>query len=298
MISTNPYTDAFRHGNPFGVAIGYSCLPCGHALRGGIFHRAGFMKIVILAGGLGTRLSEATQNIPKPLVEIGGRPIIWHIMKIYAAAGFDDFVICCGYKSHMVKSYFANYFVENYDLTVHLGENKIDFHGDASERWKVTLVDTGMHTMTGGRLKRIARFVGNEAFCVTYGDGVADVDIQRVVDFHRKSGKLATVTAVPSPGRFGIMDINDHESVTRFHEKPDNESGWINGGFFVLEPGVLDYIEGDQISLERAPLENLARDGQLAAYRHRGFWKPMDTLRDQRELEALWQSGAAPWKIW
>lgn len=256
------------------------------------------MKVVILAGGMGTRLSEATHTTPKPLVEIGDRPIIWHIMKHYAAAGFDDFVVCCGYKAHMIKSYFVNYFVENYDMTVHLGENRIDFHGDANERWKVTLVDTGLHTMTGGRIKRVADWVNNEAFCLTYGDGVSDVDLHGLVDFHRKSGRLATVTAVPSPGRFGILDIGSEELVDSFHEKPNNEAGWINGGFFVLEPKVFDYIDGDAISWEREPLERLARDRQLAAFRHQGFWKPMDTLRDQRELEALWTSGKAPWKTW
>lgn len=257
------------------------------------------MKVVILAGGLGTRLSEATQLLPKPLVEVGDRPIIWHIMKMYAAAGFDEFVVCCGYKSHMLKSYFVNYFAENYDITVHLGENRVDFHGDASERWTVTLVNTGLTTMTGGRIKRIAPYVGNETFCLTYGDGVADVDIRALVDFHRAHGRLATVTAVRSPGRFGILDIDDTaETVTRFHEKPDNEMGWINGGFFVVEPSVVNYIDGDDTTWEKEPLERLAQDGALAAYRHRGFWRPMDTLRDQRELEALWNSGKAPWKCW
>ncbi|OPH82303.1 glucose-1-phosphate cytidylyltransferase [Nitrobacter vulgaris] len=257
------------------------------------------MKVVILAGGLGTRLSEATQLLPKPLVEVGDRPIIWHIMKMYAAAGFDEFVVCCGYKSHMLKSYFVNYFVENYDVTVHLGENRVDFHGDASERWTVTLVNTGLTTMTGGRIKRIAPFVGNETYCLTYGDGVSDVNIRALVDFHRSHGRLATVTAVPSPGRFGILDIDEtSETVTRFHEKPDGEMGWINGGFFVVEPSVVDYIDDDDTTWEREPLERLSRDGALAAYRHRGFWRPMDTLRDQRELEALWNSGRAPWKCW
>ena len=257
------------------------------------------MKVVILAGGLGTRLSEATQLLPKPLVEVGDRPIIWHIMKMYAAAGFDEFVVCCGYKSHMLKSYFVNYFVENYDVTVHLGENRVDFHGDASERWTVTLVNTGLATMTGGRIKRIAPYVGDETFCLTYGDGVSDVNIRALVDFHRSHGRLATVTAVPSPGRFGILDIDEtSETVTRFHEKPDSEMGWINGGFFVVEPSAVDYIDGDDTTWEREPLERLSRDGALAAYRHRGFWRPMDTLRDQRELEALWNSGRAPWKCW
>lgn len=256
------------------------------------------MKVVILAGGMGTRLSEATETRPKPLVEIGDRPILWHIMKIYAAAGFTEFVICCGYKAPMIKSYFVNYFTENYDITVHLGENRVDFHGDASERWTVTLVNTGLHTMTGGRIKQIKPYVGDEAFCLTYGDGVADLNIADVVAFHRAHGKMATVTAVPSPGRFGILDISPGQSVSRFHEKPDNEAGWINGGFFVLEPGVFDYIEGEATVWERAPLERLAQDNQLAAFQHRGFWRPMDTLRDLRELEALWSSGNAPWKIW
>jgi glucose-1-phosphate cytidylyltransferase len=256
------------------------------------------MKVVILAGGLGTRLSEATQLVPKPLVEIGDRPILWHIMKIYAAAGFDEFIICCGYKGHMIKSYFVNYFAENYDITVHLGDNRVEFHGNPSERWTVTLVDTGLNTMTGGRIKRIAPYLGDEAFCLTYGDGVADVDIRALVDFHVAQGRLATVTAVPSPGRFGILDIDETEIVTRFHEKPDNEMGWINGGFFVVEPSAIKYIDDDSTSWERQPLERLAKDNALAAFRHRGFWKPMDTLRDQRELEAIWNTGKAPWKSW
>jgi glucose-1-phosphate cytidylyltransferase len=256
------------------------------------------VKVVILAGGLGTRLSEETAFRPKPLVEIGGRPVLWHIMKIYAHAGFTDFIICCGYKAHMVKSYFVNYFTENYDITVHLGENKIDFHGNANERWTVTLINTGLHTMTGGRIKRIAPYLNGQTFCLTYGDCVADIDIKRLIEFHHQHGKAATVTAVPSPGRFGILDIGPHEHVTRFREKPDNEVGWINGGFFVLEPSILNYLENDETVWERTPLENLARDNQLSAFRHRGFWRPMDTLRDQRELETLWNSGTAPWKIW
>lgn len=256
------------------------------------------MKVVLLAGGFGTRLSEETEVKPKPLVEIGGKPILWHIMKIYEAAGLDEFVICCGYKAHVVKNYFVNYFSENYDMTIHLGDNKIDFHGNPRERWKVTLVDTGLETMTGGRLKRVAQHLGNETFCLTYGDGVAALDIRKTLDFHRSHGKLATVTAVPSPGRFGILDINAGEAVSRFHEKPENEMGWINGGFFVLEPSVIDYIDGDATIWERKPLEQLSGDGQLMAYRHSGFWKPMDTLRDKRDLETLWSSGQAPWKVW
>src|SRR5450756_324441 len=243
----------------------------------------GRMKVVMLAGGLGTRLSEATQLLSKPLVEIGDRPILWHIMKIYAAAGFDEFIICCGYKGHMIKSYFVNYFAENYDITVHLGDNRVEFHGNPGERWTVTLVDTGLNTMTGGRIKRNASYLGDEAFCLTYGDGVADIDIRSLVDFHAAQGRLATVTAVPSLGRFGILDIDETETVTRFHEKPDNEMGWINGGFFVVEPSAIKYIDDDNMAWERQPLERLARDNALAAFRHRGFWKPMDTLRDQRE---------------
>ncbi|MGV8834211.1 MAG: glucose-1-phosphate cytidylyltransferase [Devosia sp.] len=256
------------------------------------------MKVVILAGGYGTRLAEHTEVRPKPLVEIGGKPILWHIMKIYAAAGLTDFVICCGYKGAQIKNYFVNYFTENYDIKVHLGDNKIDFLGDASEHWTVTLVDTGIDTMTGGRLKRIAPHVGDETFCVTYGDGVIDLDIRKVVAFHQQQGRKATVTTVPSPGRFGILELGGDGGVKRFHEKPDNEMGWINGGFFVFEPSVFDYIEGDDTVFERTPLERLAADGQLAAYQHTGFWRPMDTLRDQRELETLWSSGKAPWKSW
>lgn len=256
------------------------------------------MKVVILAGGMGTRFSEATELKPKPLVEIGDRPILWHIMKAYSAAGFDDFVVCGGYKAHLIKTYFVNYFAENYDITVRLADNSIEFHGDPGERWTVTIVDTGLQTMTGGRIKRIAPYVNNEAFCLTYGDGVSNVDIRKLVAFHKQSGRKVTVTSVPSPGRFGILDIGDNDQVTRFHEKPDNEMGWINGGFFVVEPSAIDYISGDEISWEREPLEALARDGELAAFKHRGFWKPMDTLRDQRELEALWSTGNAPWKVW
>lgn len=256
------------------------------------------MIVVLLAGGMGTRLSEETEMIPKPLVEVGGRPILWHIMKIYEASGFTEFIVCCGYKAHKIKSYFVNYFTENYDLTVHLGENKLEFHGEPSERWKVTLVNTGLETMTGGRIKRIAPYVGDQTFCLSYGDGVADLNIRDVVDFHEEKGRLATVTAVRSPGRFGILDIAEERGVKRFHEKPDNEAGWINGGFFVLEPGVFDFIDDDATSWEKSPLERLAAAGQLSAFQHHGFWKPMDTLRDQRELDEMWRSGNAPWKRW
>jgi len=255
------------------------------------------MKVVILAGGFGTRLSEETEARPKPLVEVGGRPIIWHIMKIYEAAGLTDFIVCCGYKAAMMKNYFVNYFMENYDVTVDLAANQIEFLGQPSERWRVTLVDTGLDTMTGGRLKRVAPLLGDQTFCLTYGDGVAALDINRVIEHHRKEGRQATVTAVPSPGRFGILELSGTH-VSHFREKPANEMGWINGGFFVLEPSVVDYIDGDTTVWERGPLEALAECDQLSAYRHTGFWQPMDSLRDKRELEQLWSSGNAPWKMW
>jgi glucose-1-phosphate cytidylyltransferase len=256
------------------------------------------MKAVILAGGFGTRLSEETDLRPKPLSEIGGKPIIWHIMKIYEAAGFNEFVICCGYKAGMIKNYFVNYFTENYDLTVDLASNDMQFHGNPSEKWKVHLVDTGLHTMTGGRVKRIRDYVGQETFSLTYGDGVADIDMRRVVAFHRANRRLATMTAVPSPGRFGVIDLAADGGVQSFREKPNNEAGWINGGFFVLEPAAIDFIDGDETSWEREPLVRLAAKGQLGAYSHTGFWKPMDTLRDKRELEQAWSTGQAPWKLW
>lgn len=255
-------------------------------------------KVVILAGGFGTRLSEETELKPKPLVEIGGKPIIWHIMKIYEAAGFTDFVICCGYKGQMLKSYFVNYFMENYDLSIDLGKNETSFLGNPSERWRVTLVDTGLHTMTGGRLKRVKEYIGDETFCLTYGDGVSRIDIAKVFDFHKQHGRKATVTAVPSPGRFGILDIGENDSVRSFREKPTEEMGRINGGFFVLEPSVLDYIDGDDTVWERGPLEKLATAGELRAFPHAEFWQPMDTLRDRRELEDMWARGEAPWKVW
>jgi len=256
------------------------------------------VKVVILAGGLGTRLAEETDLRPKPLVEIGGKPILWHIMKIYEAAGLDEFVICCGYKGHMIKNYFVNYFLENYDITVDLAKNSVAFHGRPNEKWTVTLVDTGIETMTGGRVKRIAPHVGGETFCLTYGDGLADLDIRAVISFHRLHRRAVTVTATPSPGRFGIVELGERDRVTGFSEKPHSEMGWINGGFFVCEPSVFDYIDGDQTAWEREPLQRLAANGEIMAYRHTGFWKPMDTLSDRRELETLWASSRAPWKRW
>ncbi|MET0676387.1 MAG: glucose-1-phosphate cytidylyltransferase [Bradyrhizobium sp.] len=256
------------------------------------------MKVVILAGGLGSRLAEETAVVPKPLVMIGPKPILWHVMKIYAAAGFDEFVICCGYKAHLIKSYFVNYFAENQDITVDLAANSVAFHGSPAEKWKVTLIDTGADTMTGGRIKRIAPYVGGETFCLTYGDGVAALNVRDVVKFHRDQGRKATVTAVPAPGRFGILDLGGDGKVASFREKAEGEMGWINGGFFVCEPSVFDYIDGDATHWEHEPLERLSSEGQLMAHRFKGFWKPVDTLRDKRELEDLWLGGNAPWKIW
>lgn len=255
------------------------------------------MKAVILAGGLGTRLSEETAHLPKPLVDIGGRPILWHICKIYAAHGISEFVICLGYKGYLIKEFFANYFLHTADVTFDLGRNAVEIHEAKAEPWRVTLVDTGTDTMTGGRLKRVGRYLGDETFCMTYGDGVADLDLPALLATHRAKGKLATLTAVQPPGRFGALQLQDGD-VTRFVEKPRGDDSWINGGFFVLEPAVLDYIDGDATSWEEAPLRNLAAAGQLAAYQHGGFWQPMDTLRDKRHLEALWQTGSAPWKVW
>ena len=256
------------------------------------------MKAVILAGGLGSRLAEETDLRPKPLVEIGGRPILWHVMKMYDAAGITEFVICAGYKASMIKRYFANYRLEESDIEVDTHSGEITYLTDeARERWKVSIVDTGLATMTGGRLKRIEHMLRGETFCLTYGDGVSDVDLRGVIDHHRALGRLATVTSVPSPGRFGILSMDETGKVERFLEKPNAEMGWINGGFFVLEPAVLGYIEDDDTVWEGTPLERLARDGELSAFRHTGFWKPMDTLRDKRELEELWKKGA-PWKTW
>jgi glucose-1-phosphate cytidylyltransferase len=256
------------------------------------------MKAVILAGGLGTRISEETHLKPKPMIEIGGKPILWHIMKIYAQHGVNDFIICCGYKGYLIKEYFANYFLHMSDVTFDMRNNSMQVHQQSAEPWRVTLVDTGEATMTGGRLKRVAPYLqGEEAFCFTYGDGVSDVDITALVAFHKAQKVQATLTATLPPGRFGALDMQGHK-VQSFKEKPKGDGGMINGGFFVLSPAVIDLIDGDDCIWERAPLETLAERGQLAAYEHHGFWQPMDTLRDKTHLEDLWQSGKAPWKTW
>jgi len=254
------------------------------------------MKTVILAGGLGTRISEESHLRPKPMIEIGGRPILWHIMKLYSHAGFNDFIVCLGYRGYMVKEYFANYVLHNADLTVDLAKGAIEYHATNHEPWRVTLVDTGAESMTGGRVKRIAPYLDkDEPFFLTYGDGLTDVDLAKLAAFHRAHGKAATVTAVSPPGRYGALEIRN-DLVRRFIEKPPGDNGLINGGFFVLQPSVLDRIEGDATIFEQGPLEGLAHDGQLVAYRHDGFWAAMDTLRDKNHLEALWVSGAAPWR--
>jgi glucose-1-phosphate cytidylyltransferase len=256
------------------------------------------MKAVILAGGLGTRISEESDKKPKPMVEIGGRPLLWHIMKIYAHHGIREFIICLGYKGYVVKEFFFNYYRHMADamIDLHTGEYKV--LNSEAEDWKISLIDTGAETMTGGRLKRVAQYLDNDTFCLTYGDGLSDINISQEIDFHKSHGQLATVAAVQPPGRFGVLSINDECRVTSFEEKPSDEIGWINGGFFVLEPDVIQYIEGDHSSWEREPLMNIARDNQLAAFHHTGFWKPCDTLRDKRELDKLWASGNPPWKNW
>ena len=256
------------------------------------------MKAVILAGGLGTRFSEETSVRPKPMIEIGGKPILWHIMKIYSANGVRDFVICCGYKGYVIKEYFANYFLHTSDVTFHMEENRMEVHQRRSEPWSVTLVDTGDASMTGGRIKRVADYVRNEeAFCMTYGDGVGDIDIAGSIAFHREHGKHATITAAIPPGRFGALDM-DGNRVASFLEKPAGDGSAINAGFFVLSPSVLDYIEDDATIWEQEPLRNLAADGQLMAFHHSGFWQPMDTLRDKQKLESHWEAGDAQWKVW
>ena len=256
------------------------------------------MKVVILAGGFGTRISEETHLKPKPMVEIGGRPILWHIMKIYSAYGLHEFIICLGYKGYLIKEYFANYYLHQADVTIDMRDNSMQVHQQTAEPWRVTLVDTGEKTMTGGRLKRVQRYLeGEEHFCFTYGDGVANVDITRLIAFHREQGVIATMTAVQPPGRFGVLNIEGNR-ITAFEEKPRGDGAWVNGGFFVLSSKVFDYIEGDETVWEAEPLQRLAREGQLAAWRHTGFWHPMDTLRDKNYLERLWASGKAPWKVW
>ncbi|HOZ68233.1 MAG TPA: glucose-1-phosphate cytidylyltransferase [Chitinophagaceae bacterium] len=258
------------------------------------------MKIVILAGGLGTRLTEETTVRPKPMVEIGGKPILWHIMKLYAHYGYNDFIICLGYKGHIIKEYFINYYLYNSDLTVEVSSNNLEVHYSTSESFKVTLVDTGIDTNTAGRIQRIQKYVGDEQFMLTYGDGVSNIDIPELLKFHKSHGKLATLSSIRMPGRFGNLETNEKGIVNRFEEKPDGDGMWINGGFFVLNPGIFKYLEGnmDNVQLEREPMGQIARDGELAAYRHKGFWKCMDALRDKIELEELWQNGNAPWKIW
>jgi glucose-1-phosphate cytidylyltransferase len=256
------------------------------------------MKAVILAGGLGTRISEETHLKPKPMIEIGGKPILWHIMKSYSAHGINDFIVCLGYKGYVIKEYFANYYLHMSNVTFDMSENSMIVHENTVEPWKVTLVDTGDETMTGGRLKRVASYLDdNESFCFTYGDGVTDVDISKVIDFHERQGSLATVTAVQPPGRFGALDFKGNK-IQSFEEKPQGDGTWINGGYFVLSPQVLNKIDGDHTVWEQYPLQSLAKEGQLSAYSHSGFWRPMDTLRDKNALESLWSTGQAPWMVW
>lgn len=256
------------------------------------------MKAVILAGGFGTRLQEETEIRPKPMVEIGGRPILWHIMKMYSYHGVNDFIICCGYKGHVIKEYFSNYFLLMSDVTFDLGTNTVEVHTRNAEPWRVTLVDTGLHTQTGGRLRRVREHLANEpSFCLTYGDGVSDIDIASEIVFHRDHGRLVTVAAVRPPGRYGALTLDDNQ-VSGFTEKPPGDGGWINGGFFVLSPGVFDFLQSDSTSFESGPLNQLADQGDLMAFKHDGFWRPMDTLRDKIQLEDMWQSGKAPWVTW
>ncbi len=256
------------------------------------------MKAVILAGGLGTRISEESHIKPKPMVEIDGKPILWHILKIYSANGINDFIICCGYKGYIIKEYFQNYFLHTSDISIDLNQNKIDIYNKKSENWIIRLIDTGQQTMTGGRLKRVAEYLDNETFCFTYGDGLSDVDIRKLIKFHKESKKLATLTAVQPPGRFGAISFGHNNLINNFQEKPSGDGGWINGGFFVLEPKVIKYIDSDNTIWENEPLKNLAKDNELIAYKHKGFWQPMDTLRDKFYLEKLLQNGNAAWKKW
>ncbi len=257
------------------------------------------MKAVILAGGLGTRLSEETAIRPKPMVEIGGKPILWHIMKTYAAHGITDFIICLGYKGYVIKEYFANYFLHSSDVTFHVKQNKMEIHQNEAEDWRITLIDTGDSTMTGGRIKRVSNYIGSETFCLTYGDGVSDVDITQTIEFHKNQNVMATLVAVQPPGRFGAFSLaKDQNKIDHFREKPRGDNAWINGGYFILEPQIMDYIKDDSTVWENEPLEQIAERKQLAAYQHHGFWHPMDTLRDKNTLEDLWLKGKAPWKLW
>ena len=257
------------------------------------------MKVVILAGGFGTRLSEETGVRPKPMVEIGGKPILWHIMKIYSAYGLNDFIICLGYKGYFIKEYFSKYFLHMSDITFDLKSNSMEVHNNGVEPWKVTLIDTGENTMTGGRLKRVGDYIGNETFCFTYGDGVSDVNIKELIGFHRSQMTMATLTAVQPPGRFGVINVTEeHNRIKSFKEKPKGDGSWVNAGFFVLEPAVLNYISDDSSVWEQEPMQKLANEGMLSAYKHYGFWQPMDTLRDKSYLEDIWNSGKAPWKVW
>lgn len=257
------------------------------------------MKVVLLAGGFGTRISEESHLKPKPMIEIGGQPILWHIMKEYSAYGFNEFVICAGYKQQVIKEYFANYYLHRSDITFDFtAQNEMVVHNNVAEPWKVSIVDTGLNTMTGGRIKRVRDYIGNDTFMLTYGDGVCDINIKELYDFHKKSGKLATMTAIQPGGRFGTLDIDESNTIERFSEKRKEDGGWINGGYMVIEPQVIDYIDGDQTVFEREPLERLAAEGQLQAYKHDGFWQCMDTLRDKNLLEELLEQNKAPWKIW
>jgi len=256
------------------------------------------MKVVILAGGKGTRIMEETATIPKPMVKIGEKPVLWHIMKIYSHFGFNEFIICLGYLGHIIKDYFSHYFLHMSDVTINIANNEIKIHGSTCESWQVTLVDTGLETATGGRLKRVKKYLDDETFMFTYGDGVADINIQKLLEFHKKHGKLATITAVQPLGRFGALNLDEKCNVLEFQEKPKGDNAWINGGFFVLEPEVLNYIDGDNTAWEGKPLRTLAKEGQLVAYKHYGFWKPFDTLREKIELDNLWNTGNAPWKVW
>lgn len=255
------------------------------------------MKVVILAGGRGTRISEETELLPKPMIQVGDKPVLWHVMKAYSHFGFNDFIICLGYKGYAIKEYFANYFLHSADLTLDLSTNSMKVHGSKAEPWKVTLIDTGLETMTGGRIKRIEKYIEGKAFLLTYGDGIGNVNINNLMEFHQSKGRLATVTAVQLEGRFGALNIGEADKVSSFIEKPAGDGAWINGGFFILEPGIFKYINDDFVIWEKEPLEKLAKDGQLNAYKHYGFWKCMDTLRDKVELDQLWKTGNAPWKL-